>query len=60
MSGTPIEQNLEYINDLISYANQRITILPGGGLSYQNMDSVVSFLQVKEVHGTKIVNLPFK
>ena len=60
MSGTPIEQNLEYINDLISYANQRITILPGGGLSFQNMDSVVSFLQVKEVHGTKIVNLPFK
>lgn len=59
MSGTPIEKNLEYINDLISYANNRIILLPGGGIDYKNVDSVVSFLQVKEVHGTKIVELPF-
>ena len=59
MSETTIEQNLEYISDLISYANNRITILPGGGITHQNVDAVVSFLQVKEVHGTKIVNLPF-
>lgn len=59
MNGTPIEKNLEYINDLISYANNRIILLPGGGIDYKNVDSVVSFLQVKEVHGTKIVELPF-
>ena len=55
-AGTDIKQNLEYLNDLISYANNRITILPGGGVSHENLDSVVSFLQVKEVHGTKIVD----
>ncbi|SLM85440.1 Cytoplasmic copper homeostasis protein cutC [Vagococcus fluvialis bH819] len=59
MSGTPIEQNLEYINDLISYANNRITILPGGGINHENVDSVVNFLQVKEIHGTKIVAFQF-
>lgn len=55
----PIEQHLEYINDLISYANNRITILPGGGISYKNIDTVTSFLKVKEVHGTQIVDFHF-
>lgn len=56
VSGTPIEQNLEYLNDLISYANNRITILPGGGITHENRDAVLSFLQVKEIHGTRIVD----
>lgn len=56
---TPIEHHLEYINDLISYANNRITLLPGGGVSYENLDSVASFLKAKEVHGTRIVDLNF-
>lgn len=60
VNGTPIEKNLEYINDLISYANNRITILPGGGITHENVDSVVNFLQVKEIHGTKVVDFPFK
>lgn len=60
MVETTIEQNLEYMTDLISYANNRIAILPGGGITYENMDSVTTYLQVKEVHGTKIVNFPFK
>lgn len=60
INGTPIEKNLEYINDLISYANNRITILPGGGVTHKNVDAVVNFLQVKEIHGTKIVDFPFK
>lgn len=59
VSGTPIEQNLEYINDLISYANNRITILPGGGINHENVDSIINFLQVKEIHGTKIVAFQF-
>ncbi|MGX7024079.1 copper homeostasis protein CutC [Vagococcus hydrophili] len=59
MSGTPIEQNLEYISDLISYANNRITILPGGGINHKNVDSIVNFLQVKEIHGTQIVDFKF-
>ncbi len=59
VSGTLIEQNLEYINDLISYANNRITILPGGGINHENVDSIINFLQVKEIHGTKIVAFQF-
>lgn len=55
----PIEQNLEYIKDLISYANNRIIILPGGGITFENADTVASFLKVNEVHGTKIVDFHF-
>lgn len=55
----PIEQHLEYINDLISYANNRITLLPGGGVSHHNIDTVTSFLKVNEVHGSHIVDLHF-
>ena len=55
----PIEQNLEYIKDLISYANNRIIILPGGGITHKNADTIASFLNVKEVHGTKIVDFHF-
>ncbi|MGY3765651.1 copper homeostasis protein CutC [Vagococcus vulneris] len=55
----PIEQHLEYIKDLMSYANNRITILPGGGITYENAESIGSFLNAKEVHGTQIVNLEF-
>ncbi|MGY3749749.1 copper homeostasis protein CutC [Vagococcus acidifermentans] len=56
-AGTPIEQNLEYINDLISYANNRIIIMPGGGITYRNAEAVSGFLKANELHGTKIVNL---
>ncbi|UNM89202.1 copper homeostasis protein CutC [Vagococcus sp. CY52-2] len=58
-SVVPIEKHLEYLNDLISYANNRITILPGGGITYKNIDTVTSFLNVKEVHGTRIVDFHF-
>lgn len=58
-ANVPIEQHLEYINDLISYANNRITILPGGGITHENSDTIASFLKVKEIHGTKIVNFHF-
>lgn len=54
---TPIIQNLEYLNDLISYANERITILPGGGITFENAETVAAFLKAKELHGSQIVNL---
>ncbi|THB62411.1 copper homeostasis protein CutC [Vagococcus silagei] len=56
---TPIEIQLEYIRDLISYANQRILILPGGGITFENVESISSFLKVNEIHGSQIVNLNF-
>ncbi|HJF19817.1 MAG TPA: copper homeostasis protein CutC [Enterococcus columbae] len=54
---TPIEENLEHLKALIDYANQRITILPGGGITFQNAEAIAEKLNVKELHGTKIVAL---
>ncbi|GGC77417.1 copper homeostasis protein CutC [Enterococcus wangshanyuanii] len=54
-SGTPIEDNFAHLKELIAYANDRIIILPGGGISDKNLDTVVNALQVNEAHGTKIV-----
>ncbi|MGX7243518.1 copper homeostasis protein CutC [Enterococcus quebecensis] len=55
LAGTPIEENFDHLKELINYANDRIIILPGGGISDKNVDAVVDALQVSEVHGTKIV-----
>lgn len=57
--GGPMEQLIEdhfaQLRALINYADQKLTILPGGGISLQNVDHVVEHLNVHEVHGTKIV-----
>ncbi|MBP1047734.1 copper homeostasis protein CutC [Enterococcus sp. BWM-S5] len=54
-AGTPIEENIPHLKELIAYAAERIIILPGGGISYQNLDQVKEALNVDEVHGTKII-----
>lgn len=53
----PINTHYEWLQILINYTNQRIIILPGGGINYQNIDQVVKKLMIDEVHGTKIVKL---
>ena len=54
-AGTPIEDNFDHLKELIVYADQRILILPGGGISTENVQTVMDTLKVTEVHGTKIV-----
>ncbi len=54
-AGSAIEDNFEHLKELIDYADKRIIILPGGGISSKNVDGVVHALGVNEVHGTKIV-----
>lgn len=54
-SGTAIETNFDHLKELINYANHRIIILPGGGITDKNAEAVVEALQVSEIHGTKIV-----
>ncbi|MDA9472702.1 copper homeostasis protein CutC [Enterococcus sp. 5H] len=54
-AGTSIEENFEHLKALIEYANGRIIILPGGGISDKNAETVINELKVNEVHGTKIV-----
>ena len=56
-AGTPIEDNFENLVRLIEYAGDRLTILPGGGISTANRDTVAAALGVSELHGTKIVPL---
>ena len=51
----PIEDNFDHLKELIVYADQRILILPGGGISTENVQTVMDTLKVTEVHGTKIV-----
>lgn len=56
-SGTPIADNYDHLKALIAHANERIIILPGGGITFENAQEVVDTLGVTEVHGTKIVLL---
>ncbi|WP_430609434.1 copper homeostasis protein CutC [Enterococcus sp. DIV0876] len=56
-AGTPIEDNLSYLKELIDYAGDRLTILPGGGITFENAQHICESLGVQEVHGTKIVDL---
>ena len=56
-AGTPIVGNVERLQRLVAHAAGRITILPGGGITWENADAVAQALGVSEVHGTKIVKL---
>lgn len=51
----PIENNLTHLKKLIDYANNRLIILPGGGISTKNLSLITKELTVNEVHGTAIV-----
>lgn len=55
--GTTIEENLPYLLKLVQYAGQRITILPGGGITYENSQTIADALSVTELHGTRIVKI---
>jgi len=53
----PIMQNLDHLAKLVSYAQGRITILPGGGVTWENAEAIADALGVGEVHGTKVVRI---
>lgn len=50
-----IKDNIDHLKELIDYANNRIIILPGGGVTTENVDELASALGVQEFHGTRIV-----
>ena len=56
-AGTPIADSLERLRAYVERAAGRIIILPGGGITWENAESVASALGVGEVHGTKIVRV---
>lgn len=51
----PAAENLDSLKSLVEYADDRITILAGGGITKGNFEAIVEKTGVKEVHGTKIV-----
>lgn len=55
--GSKIEDNFDHLKKLIAYADGRIIILPGGGITADNAEDVARELDVRELHGTKIVPL---
>ena len=56
-AGTNILDNLPRLKELTNYAAGRLLILPGAGITYENVGQIVTELGAKEAHGTKIVNL---
>lgn len=50
-----IEQCIPHLHELVIAAGDAISIMPGGGVTWQNAEAIGSELGVREVHGTKIV-----
>lgn len=57
MVGTNIFNNFSHISKLIEYGKNKLTIMPGGGITSKNLNTVIEKLSVNEIHGTKIVKL---
>lgn len=56
-ASTPIEDSLGRLRAYVDRAAGRVTILPGGGITWENAERIASELGVCEVHGTKIVRI---
>lgn len=54
---TPVEKTIPHLKEIIAWANNKIQILPGGGITYENYQQIVDQLGVTQVHGTQIVPL---
>lgn len=53
----PIDAMLPHLKELIAMAEGKLTILPGGGITSDNVDRIASELGIKEAHGTKIMGV---
>lgn len=51
----PILATIPHLKEIIKWANDRIEILPGGGITTENRDDIAKKLQLNELHGSKIV-----
>lgn len=53
----PITDHILTLKNHIQYANHRISLMAGGGVTYENAEEVARTLVINEVHGTRIVNI---
>ena len=51
----PILATIPHLKEIIKWANNRIEILPGGGITTENRDDIAKKLHLNELHGSKIV-----
>ena len=51
-----ISDNYPHLKEIIKWAKNKIEILPGGGITAQNIAKVARELEVNQMHGTKIVS----
>lgn len=51
----PILATILHLKEIIKWANNRIEILPGGGITTENSNLVSAELNVNQLHGSKIV-----
>ena len=52
-----IDETIDHLQEIVAMAPDKLIIMPGGGVTYQNAANVVEKLGVKEVHGSKIIAL---
>ncbi|HGI0290494.1 TPA: copper homeostasis protein CutC [Streptococcus pyogenes] len=52
---TPITDNVEQLKSLVTYANKRIKIMIGGGVTAENCQNLSQLTGTAIVHGTKII-----
>lgn len=50
-----ISETKERIKVLMEYAAERIILLPGGGITCENVQAISDYLDAKEAHGTRII-----
>lgn len=55
LDGTVFD-NAEWLKELIEYADGRIEILVGGGVTHENLEELTEIVPTDQFHGTKIVN----
>lgn len=55
---TDIQDNLPRLKTFVDYADERLIMLPGGGITEDNVSMITAALGVHEAHGTKIVGVP--
>ncbi|MDN6161391.1 MAG: copper homeostasis protein CutC [Atopostipes sp.] len=51
------EDHLEWLKEIIDYADGRIEILVGGGVTHKNYKELAKVLNTDQYHGTRIVDL---
>lgn len=53
----PLETHYDHLSQLIAYAQDKLTLVIGGGITEQTKQQVSEALHVQELHGTKLVPL---